>query len=100
MNAYHTTNQSAEQSPAVQAREREVPSALGKIAFALDQLDAASDKLYTRLAPVIRQVPAENPQEAKQDAPGTPLAVILDNIAERILRKQRELSALEERIQI
>jgi len=100
MNAYPTVKQAGEPTPASPPREREVPSALGKIAFALDQLDAASDKLWVRLAPVIRQVPAEDPKERKEEMVGAPLAMTLDGIAERILKKQRELTALEERIQI
>ena len=100
MNAYPTLHQAGESPQATPIREREVPSALGKIAFALDQLDAASDKLWIRLAPVIPQVPPEDPKERKEELVGAPLAMTLDGIAERILQKQRELTALEERIQI
>jgi Flp pilus assembly protein TadD len=82
------------------ANDREVPAALGKIQFSLDQLDAAVKALRERLDPVVRPQPGSPALEAPASNTSASLAVALEQVAERILDYQRKISGLEETIQL
>ena len=85
--------------PVVQ-QEREVPSAIGRLHFALEQLSGAESALWKRLDPVLRPEPGSSPAEKKEPIVSCSLAGALDQMAQRILLIQHNLSSLENRIQL
>jgi hypothetical protein len=81
-------------------RVREIPQELGRMAFEIEQLEAAIGKLASRLSPVLRPIPQVKKDEVKESTPATSLACEFQRLSHRVRSVQIAITGMADDAQL